>query len=192
MAGAADKQAILVGAISDGVKTGLASEFAGLTKELAKLSVSNNAILARIEVLESVLAGGSAAKRTVRTGAPAKGAAKRPAAKKGGSSDDKQKVTNALLYFRYALANDLDDARETWGTEENIAAAEQDALVSKRVGTKETDPSSYWSAVGAALWKTCTSEQKDETRSKFLAWKESTARDEGDEPLQEEGATNGQ
>lgn len=184
----ADKQQALVNSIADGVHAKMTADIGKLTEQIAKLQVTSNAVLARLETLESTVnSGGTTAKRAVRTGGATKGAAaKKTTAKKGAAGDDKSKVTNALLYFRYSMANNLDDSQDTYGTEENLLEADKDATVQKR--DKDKDPSGYWSAVGAALWKSVlTDEQKDEIRTLFNAWKEQAARDDADDQLEEEG-----
>ena len=185
----ADKQTALVESIAQGVHAKQAAEFKAIAEAVAKLTVTCNATLARLETLESAAAsGGATAKRAVRSGAAAKkgGAAKAGGAKKPTGSDA-SKVTNALLYFRHAMANDLDDSRATHGTEENLGEAEKDATVSKKDRTK--DESGYFSAVGAYLWKTVlTDEQKNEVRAQFTAWKEQAARDDAEPQLEEDAA----
>jgi len=183
----ADKQQALVNSIADGVHAKLAPEIAKLSEQIAKLTVNGNATLARLETLESaVTSGGTTAKRAVRTGAAGKGKAPAKGGAKGkAGANDVDKVTNALLYCRYMLANDLDNAQATYGTEENLLEAEKDATVSKR--DKDKDPAGYWSAVGAALWKTVlTDEQKEEIRAQFNAWKEGNARDGAEPQLDED------
>lgn len=188
----ADKQAqdaaratALAKSIADVTKTELAPEFAKIAEHFAKLTVNVNAVLTRLETLESAVSSGVAPKRGVRAGPAKAGAGKKPAAKKG-AGDDKSKVTNTLLYFRYAMAHDLDDAQNTYGTAENVEAAETDPMVQKR--DKVKDPEGYWSAVGAALWKsTLTDDDKDTIRAQFNSWKEQTTRDDTEEPLEEEG-----
>jgi hypothetical protein len=186
----ADKQTALVNSIADGVHAKMLPELTKLAEQIAKLTVSGNATLARLETLEATMAsGGSAPKRTVRTGAAtgaAKGGAKKPVGKKAAGSDT-DKVTNALLFCRYMLANDLDSAQEVYGTEENLLEAEKDSTVAKR--DKDKDPNGYWSAVGAALWKTVLSdEQKDEIRAQYNAWKEGNTRDGAEPQLDEDDA----
>lgn len=179
---AASKQQALVDSIATGVQTKLEPSLSSLTQQMAKLLVTANTIIARIETLESAAGSGTGAKRAVRTGGAAKTAAKKTAGKKAGTDVDK--VTNALLYCRYIMANDVDDAQATYGTEENLAEVETDALVSKR--DKVKDPENYWSAVGAALWKTVlTDDQKEEIRTQFVAWKENLQREGADPQLEE-------
>jgi len=181
----ADKQTALVDSIAAGVHARLAAEFKTQSEAQAKLMVTMGAILGRLEILEA--AGGAAApKRAVRAGA---GAAKKGAAAKAGAAkkadNDINKVTNTLLYFRYVMAKNLDEARDTYGTEEHLGEAEADATVSKKDRVK--DEEGYFSAVGAFLWKTVLSdEQKDEMRTKFNAWKEQAARDDSEPQLEEE------
>lgn len=176
----ADKQTALVESIALGVHAKQAPDFKALTEGIAKIMVTSNALLARVETLESAVnSGGTTAKRAVRTGAVRTGAA----AKAGGA----KKVTNALLYFRHVMANDLNDWRATYGTEENLGEAEKDATVSKQDRAK--DEAGYFSAVGAYLWKTVlTDEQKDEIRTQFTARKEQTDRDDAKPQLEEDAA----
>jgi hypothetical protein len=182
-AAAADKQTALVEAISANVASKLAESF-------AKLTVSVNSILARIETMEAANAikaggeGGVAAKRAVRTGTVAKGGKKAGGAKK--SAGDDTKVTNTLLYMRYGMANDLFGLRELYGTEEVLAEAESDPAVSKK--NRAQDESGYFSAVGQYIWKKLSEQQKEEMRVQFVAWKEQTARDEAEPQLEEDDA----
>jgi hypothetical protein len=182
----ADKQKALVDSIAAGVQLVLVPSFEKLADQISRLAVNGNATLARLETLEAALGSGAApAKRAVRAGTAAKGTAKKATPKKGAAGEATAKVTNALLYFRFAMANDLDDAQEVHGTPENLAEAEGDPTVAKR--DKEKEPAAYWSAVGAALWKAVLSdEQKDEVRAQFNAWKEKAAREGSEEPLEEE------
>lgn len=173
MAAAPDKQAVLVAAIASGVKTDLTPEFKELSIAYAKLQVTLNSINARLEMLEAAVnAGGCAPKRNVRPGG-ARGATKAVGAN---PADAASRVTNALLYFRYAMGNDLDDSRATFGTEENMATAEGEATVGKK--DKNKDEYGYWSAVGAALWKAVLSDgQKEEIRNAYKAWGEESKRE---------------
>ena len=185
----ADKQTALVNSIADGVHKQLSPEFAKMTELLARQAVSLAALLARVELLESTInAGATGAKKTVRTAGAAAGGkagAKKAVAGKKAAGSETERVTNALLAFRYFMANNINDAQEIYGTEENLIQAESDTTVGKR--DKEKDPAGYWSAVGAALWKTVlTDEQKDEIRTQFTAWKEDNARDDAEPQLDEE------
>ena len=83
------------------------------------------------------------------------------------------------------MSQDLDDAREEYGTEENLIEAEKDSTVSKRDRVK--DDVGFWSAVGAALWKTVLSdEQKETIRGQYTAWKEEAARNDAEPQLEPE------
>jgi hypothetical protein len=190
----ADKQTVLVEAISTGVHNKLTPELQALATNIAKISVTQNATLARLEVLETALnTGAPTAKRAVRTGGTAgagTAAAKKSSSTKSGSKkpagSDPSKVTNALLYFRYAMANDLCGFRELYATEENIDSIRHDESFIKKEKEKEKDESGYYSSVGHALWRiTLTDEQKAEIRTQFGLWKEDAAR-EGAEPQLEE------
>jgi hypothetical protein len=182
-AAAADKQTALVEAISANVASKLAESF-------AKLTVSVNSILARIETMEAANAikaggeGGVAAKRAVRTGTVAKGGKKAGGAKK--AAGDVTKVTNTLLYMRYGMANDLFGLRELYGTEEILAEAESDPAVSKK--NRAQDESGYFGEVGKYIWRKLSEQQKEEMRVQYVAWKEQTARDEAEPQLEEDDA----
>lgn len=181
-----NKQAVLVEMLAKGVQDKQASEFARLAEEMAKLTVTCNTILARVEMLDAAAPAGAAPKRAIRTGGAKKDAAAKPGGAKKPAGSDTSRVTNALLYFRYALGNNLEETRETFCSAESLAEAEADPTVAKKDQTK--DESGYYSAVGAFLWKkVLTDDQKEEVRSQFLAWKEQITR-EGAEPQLEEEA----
>lgn len=185
----ADKQAALVDAIATGVKDKMSPEFKALADTLAKLTVTNNASLARLEVVESMLASGTTtAKKAVRTGAAAskKGAT---VGKKAAAGFEESKVKNTLLYFRHAMANNLDGLRDIYGTEENLAEAESDSSVSKKDRNK--DEAGYFSAVGHFLWKaTLTDEQKAEVKTLFTTWQAQNKQNEDQPQLDEDDGDN--
>jgi hypothetical protein len=181
---AQDKQKALVDSISEGVQAKLAVEFSKLGDEIAKLQVSLNSCNARLATLEqTVSSGATTAKRAVRAGGAKAGAgAKKPPGKGKNGGSDASKVTNSLLYFRHAMAHNLDEYQDIYGVEENLLEADKDPTVGKR--DKNKDAIGYWSAVGAALWKNVLSEeQKEEVRSAYNAWKEQSTRDESEDQL---------
>jgi hypothetical protein len=183
----ADKQTALVNAIADGVSAKMTPEFANIADSVAKIQVTVSSCLARLTTLEASVNNGTAnAKRAPRTGGGKAPAGKKPAAPKGkAGAPDASRVTNALLYFRFALQTDLEGYRETYGSQENLEEAEKDQTVAKR--DKDKDEAGYWSAVGAAFWKTLLSEdQKLEVKEQYKAWKEQSARDESGDGLEED------
>ena len=127
-------------------------------------------------------ANGTAAKRAVK--GAGKGPAGAKAAKKPVSDDDPMaKVTNSALFFRYNMINDIDGAREQWGTEDRLADAASDATVAKR---KNGEPE-WWGAVGTYIWRhSLNDEEKKEVKAAFDAMKEARTRDNTDAPLNEE------
>lgn len=184
------KQAQLVGELAKGVQEILAPEFAKTGAALAQLTALVNQVIARLEMLDT--AAGAAPKRAVRGGAaPAgaagkKAAAPRAGAKKGVAGSDATKVTNALLFFRYALASDLLDMRDTYATDAACQEAEQDATMSKK--DRKKDEAGYYSVLGAFLWKNnLNDEEKSSIRTQFTTWKESSAREDADQQLEEDG-----
>jgi hypothetical protein len=180
----AEKQSQLIDSISTGVHNKLASEFKALSDQNAKLAVTINALLARVATLEEAVNSGTSVKRTVRTA----GAVKKVSvtvAKQKNANDDRPRVTNSLLYFRYLMAHDIDGAREEYGTEENLLETKSDPTVAKRDSVK--DEVNYWSAVGNAIWKLVLSdEQKSTIRVQHNAWKEDAARNEAEPQLEAE------
>jgi hypothetical protein len=182
-----DKQGALVEAIGAGVAELIEPGRQELLKEVLGVRLTVSAILARLETLENALNSGAAPKRAVRTGAGAKKATGKAGGAKKTPGGDPSKVSNALLYFRYATGNNLSGVRDTYCTPEGLAAAENDPTVSKQSLAK--DEISYYSAVGAYLWKNeLTEDQKDEIRTQFTAWKEQNARDDADPQLEEDVA----
>lgn len=178
---AANKQDLLVKCIADAVKASIEGDLKAVSLQTTAILVTLNAINARLTTVENSITGGAPAggKRQTRAAA---GGAKKPAAKAGGQKG--ANVTNALLFFRKAMADNLYGIRDEFATDENIAEADADASVAKVDKTKEEI---YYSTVGAFLWKTVlTDAQKDEMRTKFNDWKAETTRAEADDPLEEE------
>lgn len=145
--------------------------------EIAKLAVELGAIRSRLDMMESI----TPPKRQPRTSA-------KPASAKGGAKSatksTEAKVTNALLFFRYALKNDLEGFRETYADDDAIETVASSDQVVKKDRTK--DEADYFSAVGAALWKGLGDEQRKEVRTRFDAWKQDQSRDNDPAPLEEE------
>jgi hypothetical protein len=179
MANTADKQAQLSKCIAEATANELAPEFKFLGEKLEECTTSLKNVIARLEVLEAA-APADGAKRAVRTGGAAKKTATKAAASPG------SKVSNALLYFRFAMHEDLDGYRELYGTEDNLAGAAQDSTVQKQ--NREKDEGAYFSAVGLYLWKNgaLTDDDKATVRAHFGAWKEQQARGDDDGQLDED------
>jgi hypothetical protein len=184
-----NKQAALIDAISKGVTAAQAPTLEKVLSQLAQIQVSVNAATARIAVLEDALGSGAgAAKRQVR----AAGGAKKPAGKPAGGAKkpagDPSKVSNALLFFRYAMGpGNLEGFRDTYATDENVADAKENATVAKQNEAK--DPDAFYSAVAHYLWTSkLADDEKEQIRSQFGQWKDESAREAADPPLEEEEA----
>ena len=186
-----DKQGQLTNAIADAVAERLRGELSALSLLASKVLLSTNAALARMETIEAcVNSGGVAAKRNIRAAPKKGGAAKADNSKKAAAEDDASKVTNALLFLRWALAQDFGGMRATYATEEVLAEAKNDPGVAKKDPTK--DERSYYSVIGAYLWKhVFTDAQKEEVRTQFNAWKEQAAREAAEPQLEEDGDEDG-
>jgi DNA polymerase III epsilon subunit-like protein len=188
-----DKQAALVDSIKVGVASMITPELKKIAEEGAKNSVALAAIIARLDLLESMLAGGVAApppKRAVRAAAGPAAAAGKPASAKGcaakkGSATPS--ITNAMLWFRVAMRDNLDSVRDRWGTEDNIRQAMEDladTAVSKKDRVK--DEAGFFTTFGQYVWKNILeTPEKEEVRQLFNAYKEALTR-EGAEPQLEE------
>lgn len=182
----ADKANALITNITAAVRADLDADLKKIAEQLAKVLVSENAILARLEMIETASGSGAAPKRGVRASPAKAGAAGKKATPKK-SGDEKSRVTNGLLYFRYAMAHDLDDYRATYGTPENVAEAENDPSVQKKDVNK--NPEDYWSTVGNVLWKSLLSDDdKDAIRTQYNSWKEQGAREDAEDPLEADDA----
>ena len=172
-------------AIADGVHNRQSEEFAELTKQIAQLSVTSNTILARLELLDAA-SGSVAPKRSVRSAsskaAPAKSGAKKTTA------SPVSKITNALLFFRYIMAQDLDGARATYGGEaDGYAVIPDEVLANAAVSKHAADSVEQWSSAGSVIWSSILSvEQKAEIRAQFANWKNSAERDAAEPQLSEE------
>jgi hypothetical protein len=176
-----DKQGQLADAIAARTAEKLEPQFAAIMEKMAEQAISLSHIFARLEVLEEAKPA-DAAKRGVRaTGAGKKAAAGSKAAKASPDS----KVSNALLFFRRAMSDNINEYREIYGTEEALADAESDPTVAKKDRNK--DEAEYFSAVGLHIWKTTLSvEQKDEVRAHFADWKEQIQRGDAEGQLDED------
>lgn len=164
-----NKQAALVNDIKDAVLPPIMETFKSLAEKIVSLSLELAIIQAR---LESTGAPTAVAKRTIRT---ASGSKKPATIKSSKDTNVNVRITNALLFFRHAVATNINDLQTTYATPDNIAEADKDPTVIKK--NKETDPAGYYSAVGAFLWKNILSEdQKEDVRNQFSSWKEQTAR----------------
>jgi hypothetical protein len=187
-ASGASKQTQLANEIAGSVHSALSSEFEKLGANNAQLTVLVQQVLARLEMLETTT--GVAPKRAVRGAGPA-GAKKTAGAAAGGSKktaagSEVKKVTNALLFFRYALGHDLEDMRETYVTDEVCLEAEKDDSMAKK--DRKKDEYGYYSTLGAYLWKNgLTDDDKKTVRAAYGTWKESAAREDGEQQLEEDG-----
>lgn len=179
----ANKHQGLVDAIARGVMAEIKTEIGKLSEQISKLSVTNNSVLTRLATLESLLDPGT--KGSTKSAGAGKTAAKKTTAK-GPAKDAESRVTNALLYFRYAMARDLENYRESFGTGPLATQAKKEPSVLKY--KEEVDGQAYWSAVAAVVWKGLSEDDKAMIREHHVAWKEGLARD-ADFPLEEEEAS---
>lgn len=144
----------------------------------AAIQVELGSIRAKLDMMDSV----TPPKRATRTAA--KPAGVKGAGAKAGSKSVEEKVTNALLFFRYALKNDLEGFREVYADDNAIETVATADTVSKKDRSK--DEGDYFSAVGAALWKTLSDEKRKEIRTRFEGWKQDQSRENDPAPLEEE------
>jgi hypothetical protein len=170
--------------VADALRTTQDAKYDSLMVMITQLTVTCEAIKARLDALDQATGTISnvETKRAVRTSqagaahsvVAAPGGA-RKAASKGQGGD--AKVTNALLYFRHAMARDLGDIRASYGSEENLREAEEkDKAAGKK--NKALDPEGYYSAVAAYLWRqrVITDADKESIRAHYNAWKEQSTR----------------
>jgi hypothetical protein len=129
-------------------------------------------------MMESTAAPQKRAPRASAKPAGVKGSAK------AGTKTTEEKVTNALLFFRYALKNNLEGFRETYADDDAIETVAGVDQVAKKDRTK--DEADYFSAVGAALWKNLPDDTRKEVRTRFDAWKQDQSRENDPAPLEEE------
>ena len=158
----------------------------------AKTAPQLNSILAelvtlraRLEVLETI----NPPKRNTRVSAKPAGA--KPGGVKGAKKSNEEKVTNALLFFRYALKNDLPGFREAYADENAIvsATASKPDVIGKKDRVK--DEPEFYSAVGGVIWKDIGPDIQKEIRTRFDEWRNNLDRANEPAPLEEEAVEEG-
>ena len=155
-----------------------------INPQLAALTATVAALEAKVTVFEQIAAGSvTPAKRTTRATKPA---STKGGAAKSGNKTEEEKVTNALLFFRYAMKNDYENFRETYANEDAIATVAGEAAVAKKDAIKEKDPGDYYSTVGAALWKKMAETDRAGIRALYIAWSQAQTRENDATPLEEE------
>jgi hypothetical protein len=170
MAASADKQTALVSAIAAGVYDRLQPNIMALEESNIRMQVTCNAILARMELLDTannVVGGSATSKRPVVNSAAKKGAkasdAKNPAVKK--------KHTNAMLFLKDCMTKNLLNMRQAYGSDKFLArvvkAKDLDELAKKSADAlgKEYDEEAYYKVVAAAVWSILTPEEKLEIKT---------------------------
>lgn len=173
---AASKQQQLVDSIVDGIKPLLDDQTKATSVELANLSTMLAGIVARLEVLEAGAPAGGA-KRQTRGARQTGGGAGAGVAKGAASGDARDKVKNAMLFCRWAMAHD-DDFREKY--EHYLPTlAEDEKVAAKDEGSEERKL-----LEGSQLWKSClTEDEKKDVRAEFTRWKEALGKEALAKPL---------
>lgn len=167
---AADKQQQLI----DLVKKALDAPLREQAAQLARIQVDLGTILARIEIIDGLLAqGGEAPKRAVK----AAGGAKKGGAKAAGAP----KITNSLLYYRNRMATDEEYRGQRLPEDE---AWKEDPALAKKDEAK--DPDAYWRAAAGVIWKTLDAAVKAEVKAEFEEYKAEAERANGEPQLDAE------
>lgn len=163
-----------------------------LLEQIAALKSLDGAILARIEILESMNAGAGkkavkATTSTAKTGT-AKAVAKPAGAAKADNREREDKIANSMLWFKYCVAENAEesDFREVYCSGENLEKVSTDPTVVKC--NAATEPVKYWNAVAAAVWKLLPQATQGDIKIHFTAWKNARAALAAAPPLAEEGA----
>lgn len=164
-AGSVSKQAELAKSIADIVEDRIRTIMTTIEKERAEkdaeLACNINVILTRLEAFDQILQG---QKRPVKTERKTGGGPKKGGSKKAASGDDERdRVKNSMLYFRWAFANDAvlrdeftnDDSQAILDTEDFSKKSGDDLL----------------KAQAALLWKKyLTDDQKKEMKQRYQDW----------------------
>lgn len=182
MAAAVTKESQIVKSVTDGVVDAirkiLKEHETVQTDTSANLEVTITAILSRLDTLELNLSGSKRAPAERKTGA-----AKAPGGKgkgKAAGGDARDKVKNAMLYARWAFAND-EEFRTEYLTDDA-----QGVLDGQDFKTKVGEE--LYLAQGQALWKShWTPEQKEEIRQKYNAWTQDRTREAAEPQLEADG-----
>lgn len=133
------------------------------------MKVTLSALSARLEMLEEQMKSGGGPKRPAKTGTR-KAAVGKAADAKPENEDPADKVKNAMLFSRWAMAHDA-DRLSAFITPAAQTIFDADDSCAKKDGTERK------MAEGAILWKkVLTKDQQDEVRQIFKTWQEERAR----------------
>lgn len=149
-----------------------------LAKKMSELQATLSVIQARVFLSDSTGA-------TAATKKAAKATVGRAAASKTGGAKKTGSVTNALLFFKKAAVDDIEDVRSTYLTDTVIEDAKENDDACAKVD--ESDPTKYWNAIAKYYWTKRASEgEKTNIKALFKTYKENLERDAADEPLEQD------
>lgn len=86
-----------------------------------------------------------------------------------------KRVTNAMLYLRFALSRNLDGLRDSYITRENMAIMQTDPTGDEFAKLNSGTPAEQYerySALGATLWGRLHAEDQDHIRDLYAEWKD--------------------
>jgi len=153
---------------------------------LTRSNVSTEAMGARFALLESMSnIPPTTTKRAVRTTTKKEAAPKAVGAKKkvGGKTDGK--ANNAMHFFKRLIVENIDNAQDTYLTEENLEAIKDNKDVVGR--SRDIDEGKFLAGCSSAIWSTVLSiEQKKVVRSLLDADNEKNDRNDAKPQLEED------
>jgi len=186
------------GALIKGVTDALAPNFTALMTLAQKNTVSLGAVQARLESLEQMIntKGGAdsstAPRRAVRTGGATATKKKTAEAKEGGAPV----FANALIYFKFLVENDIENARELYAPKESlelpVVSGEKSVIKHKATYDKNPDSAefaaAYYKAAAIVIWsKVFSKEDKEAVTALFKNFKENQERADAEPPLEADG-----
>ena len=153
--------------IATGVAVKLTPALNELKELVTKLTVTVGGIAARVMIIETTISSGKTTRPT-RT-ADGKSRAGTPVAA------GKPKLTNAMLFCRYAYGQNLNNIRNTLTPELLAAAAVDPAVMKKPI---EADETAHYTAIGLFVWKSFKSDaEKEHIRTLHREYNEAALRD---------------
>lgn len=161
------------------IQNAFAPMLAKMEGQLAQCNISINSVISRLDGLEAIIGkgGAGAAKKTTKASG-----GKKPAKKAG----EPPKLTNSLLYFRWACSTD-EETRNRFLPAETVDALRDHEALKKKDDQK--DPEGWWSALANQAWRSHLSDDdKSEVKGLYQAYKENGAG--GEEQLEADPAAD--
>jgi hypothetical protein len=146
----------------------LDERLADISIKLESINITSQAVLLRLESLETLYKSSNSGKKVVKTNATTVTNNKTQVATKT------NRISNSLLFFRAMVGDNKLGYREKYITQDRRTNVSGNATVQKK-GKPEEGNFDYWSAVGLTVWPTMEPSEKEAIKADFIKWKSSNA-----------------